>query len=240
MRMLPDVSLREARLRDRQKEKQRKRLIDLRLQELTELRVPRDGIVRAVASEAEKHPPSFKEIVNFRKIVRIFCELWIGYRGRHVVQEFLYIQVKRMLEQKKIEAREAAIDIIREDATRPQVLELRLAHVLKPLERKDLERLTELAYKAIQIELLELAKTGKPILTEAGHRPLYEPRLASIGNTERRTCFVIVKLARDGSSVTVIALATESEFRRYKGRNYLNRRRRRTFYNRPPVILNHS
>lgn len=240
LRVMPNNSIHEERKRDRQKEKQRRRLVELRLKELKDLRVPRDGIVRAVASEAEKCPPSFKEIVNFRKIVRIYCELWIGYKGRHVVQEYLYIRLKRMLEQKKLEARETAIEIIREDGARPQVCDMRLSFALKPLERKDLERLVVLAYREIQMELLALAKAGKPIPGESGHRPAYEPRLARIGNTERRTCFLIVKTSKDKLSFKVVALATEAEFRRFKGRNHLNRRTKRRFHNRPPIVLNHS
>ncbi len=220
----------------RKKENQEEQRVLQQIAKLTPLKTPRDGIVRSVSSEMAKRPPACSEIANFKSVIRTYCQQWLGYTSKHAVQTYLYLQLNRMLEEKKIQAREEAIKAIRENAAPSLKLLLRhqLKILLRPVEREDLKRMANVAFYEIKLEILALARAGRKCKDESNHRPEYESRLVEIGDRGSRTCIVILKMRNGGETFKVVGLATEAEFKRRRRRGPL-RRQSLGFVNRPPL-----
>jgi hypothetical protein len=201
------------------------RRVEQRIATLQDLKVPGDGIIRAVVSRAAKLPLKHPFIVDFRKLLHSYCVLWIGFSSRRVVQLSLHVMLCRMVEDRKRKARIAAEEAIRMHHAHPEACNVHLKMILKPLGRSDVEAMMMDVFRHIHLEILAKAQTGAVVDCEAGRSSFYEPRKAVIGKDSGRTCFFIVKRTLKG--IKVITLVTEAEFRRRSRRNWKDRQRRR-------------
>jgi len=205
----------EVRPREKRSAGEDQKSVESWILELKELQVPRDGIVRAVSSWAEKLPMVDPQIADLKFMVGLYCRLWLGFQNPHVVQIYLHQRLNKMLNEKKQAAREAAVSVIRRGHKRPEVCRATIANVLKPLVRPDVERLVLLAIHEIRTEILEHAKNGPVVDCECGHREGNEVRRIRIRGS--RNCFLVVRTSNKGP--VVLTMQTEAEFKARIRRN---------------------
>ena len=206
----------DVRPREKQTAGEDQKSVEAWILELTELQVPRDGIVRAVSSWAEELPMVDPQIADLKYMVGMYCRLWLGFQNPHVIQLYLYQRLNKMLSEKRRAARAAAEAVIRREYRRPEACRAAIANVLKPLVRPDVERLALLAIHEIKTEILEHAKNGPVVDCACGHREGNEVRRARFRRS--RDCFLVIRTSpRKG--LVVLTMQTEAEFKARIRRN---------------------
>lgn len=207
----PLIASYDERARARQAQRDRERLVQREVKKLCDLSIPRDGIIRAVSSVMAKRPPKHQSFADFRRLVRIYCSLALGFEGRHVVQTYLYVRLNQMVTQKRADVRAKAIELIREEVTRPQWLKAQLSFLHKPLERADLERMAYQIFNAIQVELVSKASDRHRRGHSASQKRYIARRIEISAGGGVRTGFLIVNMSK--GKPRIVALKTSVEYK---------------------------
>ncbi len=150
-----------------------------------ELSIPRDGIVRAVASSAAKVRRKSAYIMRFDKVVRVYCGMILGYTDRYTVEEYVYLKLKRLVASS--EAQRISIG------------------------RKDLEAQADAIFNEIEASILTMAANGHPVKHDKRDDKL---RVWSRLRERGGKCFLTVKRRPQSGKWQVLSLESMAKFRR--------------------------
>ncbi|MBU0540213.1 hypothetical protein KKF59_04555 [Patescibacteria group bacterium] len=147
--------------------------------------VPRDGIVRAVASIAAKARRKSAHISRFDRTVRTYCGMVMGYTDRYTVEEYVYSKLKRLV----------------------------ASHVAEraSLRRRDLEVQADAVFHEIEAAILVMAANGHPVKHGKGDDRC---RVWSRLHERNGMCFLTLEKRPHGGRWQVLSLEPKGKFRR--------------------------
>jgi len=219
------------RLLNREQERKAKLLLD----RPRERKVPRDSVIRTAAKEAASVHRKSVRILRFEKAVRTYCGLALGYHDRNVVEEFVYLRLKQMIEKRKQEAAATVAKLKNQFAPLPQKLASLIRDAFKPVTPADIERLAEHIFREVEAHIGAIADYGRKVERESPHG--YRTVRGTISFTRSRICFLVLEDNADGPS-TIVAFKTARDFDRDR-RHRFNRRERIERFSQPPPVLRH-
>ena len=198
---------------------------------LPRLKRPRDGIIRAVASEAAKTRPRLPSpIGHFAKSVHSYCVSVLGYGGKYVVEEFVYLAIQRKVEERCRKSDGQVAGLYERLLRKPTQLKKQLAQVLAPITHADVEQFALEVFQDIEASILVMATLGRKLKRRSTHGYLVRKDTIPWHGT---TCYILID-ERDGES-TVVRVMTSHEYQRSARNRPRNEHGRYT--NRPRSLL---
>ncbi|MBI4139228.1 hypothetical protein HY479_03725 [Candidatus Uhrbacteria bacterium] len=147
--------------------------------------VPRDGVIRAVASAAGRMRRSSPRIVRFDRVLRTYCGMVIGYVNRYTVGEYVYLKLKDLADRAK--------------------------RGRKTLFRRDLEESAERLFADIEMRILAMAAHGTQ-LDSPSHRGYV--RIKAPFAERKGLCYLTLGRSGPTGERKVLCLETKGTFRR--------------------------
>lgn len=193
--------------------------------------LPRDKLIRLAATAAGALRPVSQRIKYFDRVLRVYCSISLGYEDRHVVQEFVYIRLKQMLDEHW-----CRVCAQLKESTGPRQNDQRLreaANRIMPIRQEHLERMVQRIFRGIEVEIMALVEYGRPLKVElVRKRRNVRAVLGHVGEKTGRKCVLIVEQLKDGDRV--LAFKTEAKFKRSVGRK--THPKTQSYSNRPPQL----
>lgn len=193
-------------------------------------KAPRDGVIRAIASAAAKGRRSWPRIAHFDRVVKTYASLQLRYRDRYVVEEWVYVRMKQLLEETRQEWRKRLEKIARRSP--PSVMERTIAFDAPTFADKDLERLADRVFAEVAAHVFAIAETGRPVRRSSPRGYVAKRGVLGQGSS---SCFVILDVS-DGAEPVVVGFKTAGKFNRAFRRRFNRRERESRFTNRPPML----
>lgn len=199
---------------------------------IPELKRPRDGVVRAAASQAASVRRRSDKIDRLDKALYTFARLTLGYGGPYVVEELIYISVQRKIEKRRSDTA-AHLEFLRKrHARKPHKLAQVVQKEILPITREELDKMAEDAVTEVEITLVAMADMGRPLKRESAQGYRAVKGTIPVRNV---SCYLLVQERPNGSKV-VMSVKTAAEYNR-SCRGRFNRKSRTQRYSQRPAAL---
>ena len=164
---------------------------------------PEDSVVREVAIQVAKTKRYSKRVTHFRKVLAFYCKIAMGFsdKQRHQVEEFVYIQLKRIVEGWKETH----------------------AFTKAPLLKQELEQVAGSIFKEVEDNLLLLAAKGRRLKQESDYG--YKYVLCSIGLKTSQQCVITLREFDDSRESEIMSLQSSARFNRWVQKHFHRRAR---------------
>lgn len=152
---------------------------------------PSDGQIRAAASSAAKNPSFWASdhIQNFARLGALYCSLILRYSDRRIRETYLYLELKRAIQQCK--------------------------HRKTSVRVSELPMVARRIIAEIEADIVNLAYRGKRLSAPSNRG--YDVVMGSVGSKTSRKCFLIFEEDPRGG-VYVRSLKTTEQFNRSRRR----------------------